>query len=150
MIQKLYSAQRVLMRFPSSAPEHQETLAQLQQEIPSAILAHFLRLVEQGSKGAAPVVRDVCSSCHMRIPSGAVGALRHPEDLVLCESCGAYLFVPEEELRAAPVSKPKVARRKKPVATAAAAGLLSSPPTVVALPDVAASSAQPSMRLAAH
>lgn len=147
LIQTLYSAQTTLMRFPNSAPEYLQALTRLQQNVPGPVLAHYLRLVERGSKGVAPVRKGVCSSCHMRIPSGHEGALRRTDDLVLCETCGAYLFIPPEELRPAVTpAKPKAVRRKKgmaqPVASTTSVGAASvvnlSAPSAAVVPGVGA------------
>lgn len=112
IVQVMLNAQRTLLRASATAPEHQALLADLRQQVHDPVLAHYLRRVEQGSKGVAEVRNGICSGCHMRLPSGVLGALMKPHDLLLCETCGAYLYLPDEEVARLLPARP-VARRAK-------------------------------------
>jgi len=93
------------------------TIAELRGKIPPQILGHYDRLVARGKKGVTAVRGENCSSCHIRVPIGAIMTLRRGEDIQLCENCGRYLFlteIPEVET-APPAAAPKQA--KKPRAT---------------------------------
>ena len=105
-VEILFAAQATLKRFPASSREHQAELTHLREKIPAPVLAHFLRLVEQGREGVTLVRHGVCSGCHLRVASGIVAALARPMDLHLCENCGSYLLLPPEEL---PAAQPRVA-----------------------------------------
>ena len=70
------------------------TMAELRAKIPPQILAHYDRLVAKGKKGITLVRDQVCTGCHMRVPIGGIMALKHGEDIQLCESCGRYLYLP--------------------------------------------------------
>jgi len=80
-------------------------IAELRTKIPSQILGHYDRLVAKGKKGITLVRDQVCTGCHMRVPIGGIMALKHGEDLQLCENCGRYLYLAP----AAPSEPPKSA-----------------------------------------
>ena len=93
------------------------TIAELRGKIPPQILGHYDRLVARGKKGVTAVRGENCSSCHIRVPIGAIMTLKRGEDIQLCENCGRYLFLPETpEAAPAPPAAP-VKRAKKPRAT---------------------------------
>jgi hypothetical protein len=93
------------------------SVADLRGKIPPQILGHYDRLVARGKKGVTAVRGENCSSCHIRVPIGAIMTLRRGEDIQLCENCGRYLFLPETpKVEPAPATAaPK--RAKKPRAT---------------------------------
>ena len=94
------------------------TIAELRGKIPPQILGHYDRLVAQGKKGVTAIRGEVCSSCHIRVPIGAIMTLKRGEDIQLCENCGRYLYLAdtaEKEVAppAAPVKRAKKATRNK-------------------------------------
>lgn len=92
----------------------ENTIAELRAKIPSQILGHYDRLVAQGKKGVTAIRGQVCSSCHLRVPIGAIMTLKRGEDIQLCENCGRYLYLVEEpEVEAAPAA-PVPKRGRKP------------------------------------
>jgi len=89
------------------------TIAELRGRIPAQVLGHYDRLVARGKKGVTAIRGENCSSCHIRVPIGAIMTLKRGEDIQLCESCGRYLFLPDTaEVAAPPVVVPP-ARKKK-------------------------------------
>ena len=93
-------------------------IAELRAKIPSQILGHYDRLVAKGKKGITLVRDQVCTGCHMRVPIGGIMALKHGEDIQLCESCGRYLYLPpateaEPAKSAEPTAKSKPARKPR-------------------------------------
>lgn len=74
------------------APEKAAEIARLRQSIPAPILGHFDRLMVRGKKGVAVVRNGVCSECHMRLSSGVHSQLLREEDIMVCGSCGRYLY----------------------------------------------------------
>jgi predicted nucleic acid-binding Zn-ribbon protein len=80
--------------------------AELRGLIPPQILGHYDRLRVRGKKGLAAVNHQVCAGCHMQVPLGAIMTLKHHQDIQLCESCGRYLYLPEEAADAPPTSPP--------------------------------------------
>ena len=89
------------------------SLAELRARIPSQILGHYDRLVARGKKGLAAVRGQVCSGCHIHLPLGVVMALRHGQDILRCENCGRYLYLPptEKTEAAEPPARPKPKRK---------------------------------------
>jgi len=93
-------------------------MTELRAKIPSQILGHYDRLVAKGKKGITLVRDQVCTGCHMRVPIGGIMALKHGEDIQLCESCGRYLYLPpateaEPAKSAEPTAKSKPARKPR-------------------------------------
>src|SRR5690349_24229321 len=90
------------------------TIAELRGKIPPQILGHYDRLVVQGKKGVTPIRGQVCSSCHIRVPLGAIMTLKRGEDIQLCENCGRYLYLVEAPAAEVlePVAAPKRRGRK--------------------------------------
>ena len=94
------------------------TVEALRGKIPPQILGHYDRLVAQGKKGVTAIRGQVCSSCHIRVPIGAITTLKRGEDIQLCENCGRYLYLldtveAEAPPPAAPVKRAKKARAAK-------------------------------------
>lgn len=100
------------IEFSETENEHDAgVVCELRSLIPAQILGHYDRLVARGKKGVAIVRHQTCSSCHMKIPLGAVLTLRRGDDIVLCESCGRYLYLDESAEVVRPEKK-KSSRRK--------------------------------------
>jgi len=98
---------------------------QLRSSIPQPVLAHYDRLFARGKKGVAIVRNQVCTGCHMRLPIGTINTLLQRQDVQLCDSCGRYLYIPEQTeapvAEAVPVKPAKAAakpRKRKVLAQA--------------------------------
>jgi len=113
LLQNLLTLQAIEFE-ETTAKKSGTTIADLRGKIPPQILGHYDRLVARGKKGVTAVRGENCSSCHIRVPIGAIMTLRRGEDIQLCENCGRYLFLPETpEVELAPATAaPK--RAKKP------------------------------------
>jgi predicted nucleic acid-binding Zn-ribbon protein len=73
-------------------------MEKLRDKVPTAILAHYERLVLRGRKGVAMVRAGVCSECHLHITRGKLANLSATANEVhLCDNCGRYLYLPEAE-----------------------------------------------------
>jgi predicted nucleic acid-binding Zn-ribbon protein len=127
IVEHMFRVQKFLR--PGNAPveEQQAVIRKLQELVPPPILAHYLRLIQNGGNGVAMVRHGVCGECHIRVPSGTQAALAQPTDLHLCESCGCYLLVsadeaPQQVKPQAVVVARKPARKRAAAATLAAAG----------------------------
>lgn len=110
--------------FADRAEKNSEAAAaEIRANIPPQILGHYDRLVARGKKGVAAVRNQVCTGCHMRLPIGTINVLMHGEDIQLCDSCGRYLYLPEEPKAeaAAPAEAPAAKPARKPRKKAAAA-----------------------------
>lgn len=106
-IQTLSLANRALK------PEEQARVEELRGQVPAPILAHFDRLIVRGKKGIAIARNGACGECHLRLPSGTIAALVAANDVLLCENCDRYLYLP-------PQPAPVVAAIPAPAAAAAA------------------------------
>jgi len=94
------------------SPEHAARAAELRAALPPPVLAHYNRLVVNGTKPFAEVRRGICGGCHLKLAAWIRQATASDE-LHLCEHCGAFLvFVPEEPARPAAVAAPRQTRRK--------------------------------------
>jgi len=93
------------------------TVEELRGKIPPQILAHYDRLVARGKKGVTAIRGENCSSCHLRVPLGAIMTLKHGEDIQLCENCGRYLYLPDAAEQETAPPAPPVKRAKKTRAT---------------------------------
>jgi predicted nucleic acid-binding Zn-ribbon protein len=117
LVESLVAAQSVLLQQSKDLPARQVLLERLRSSVPAPVLAHYLRMVEQGRKGAVVVRNGVCSGCHLRVASGIVNALASQTDLHLCDNCGAYLMLAPEEMpsaRAEAASAPVAVKVRKP------------------------------------
>ena len=108
--------------FKETTEANSETVrAELRTSIPQPILAHYDRLVARGKKGVAIVRNQVCTGCHMRLPIGTINTLLQRQDIQLGDSCGRYLYIPEQTeapvAEPAPVAQPKPKRKRKALAT---------------------------------
>ncbi len=71
-------------------------IAELRGRVPPPILGHYDRLVARRKKGVAVVRNQVCTGCHMRLPIGTINTLMQGSDIQLCDTCGRYLYLPDE------------------------------------------------------
>jgi hypothetical protein len=104
--------------------EEPETECQrLRGTVPAGVLEKFDRLVNRGKKGVAIVRNGVCSECHLRLPSGTLGGLTHATELHVCDNCGRFLYLPENQplgsVKVAPSVHPKKAPKRPRVRTPA-------------------------------
>ena len=89
-------------------------IAELRRQLAPAILLHYDRFRVRGKKGLVAVRNQVCTGCHMRVPIGIIMTIKRQTDIQLCESCGRYLYLPEEEPAAVKVAATvKPSRRRQ-------------------------------------
>ena len=91
-----------------------KTIEELRGKIPAQVLAHYDRLMARGKKGVAAVRNQVCTGCHMGLPTGVVMTLMHGTDIQLCDNCGRYLYLPESSGEVVKALEAKPAKRTKP------------------------------------
>ncbi len=111
VIEILVDLQNIEMGPSPDSAGNQTAIKRLKQSIPAQILAHYDRLLARGKKGVALVKHGVCSECHMALASGTHAQLLRAEDIVICGSCGRYLWAISEE-PAAPVPPPAAKKEK--------------------------------------
>lgn len=85
-------------------------MGKLRAQVPAQILAQYDRLVLRAKKAVAIAQNGVCSECHLRLPSGTLANLAYTDEILVCDNCGRYLYLPEDEplglSDSAPASKP--------------------------------------------
>ncbi len=105
----------------TTEPNSEALRNELRSSIPQPVLAHYDRLVARGKKGVAIIRNQVCTGCHMRLPIGTINTLMQKQDIQLCDSCGRYLYLPEQTeapvAEPAPAAQPKPKRKRKALAT---------------------------------
>src|SRR5258708_39567880 len=79
------------------SPGQKAEIARLREQVPAPILAHFERLVARGKNGVAIARHGACGECHLRLPTGTMAALAYTNEVHLCDNCGRYLYLPEDE-----------------------------------------------------
>lgn len=123
LLQNLLKLQALAFE-PSTEANVPARMAELRASVPPQIMAHYDRLVARGKKGVAVVRNQVCTGCHMRLPIGTINTLMQGQDIQLCDSCGRYLYLPNQsetefvEKLAAAKPTPKARKRKSTAATA--------------------------------
>src|SRR6266704_3038165 len=95
VLQQLMKLQTLEFESPSQKPD-EALVKDLREKIPQPILGHYDRLRVRGKRGIAIVRNSVCTGCHMLLPVGVVTRLMHDNDIQLCDTCGRYLFLPEQ------------------------------------------------------
>lgn len=78
------------------------------------MLSHFLRPLGRNRPSVAYVRHGVCGECHLRVASGIVAALAHPQDIYLCDNCGCYLLLAPDEFAAFHPAEPPAVEASAP------------------------------------
>jgi predicted nucleic acid-binding Zn-ribbon protein len=84
--------------------------------LPTSILAHHDSFRARGKLTIAPVVRGICSACHLALPRGRVAALhRVADDLTICDNCGVFIYLADElQVDESSVPRPVGTKKTKP------------------------------------
>jgi predicted nucleic acid-binding Zn-ribbon protein len=94
--------------------EVRDKIESLRAPLPTAILGHYDRRKARGKPSIAPVRNGVCGACHLSIPSGRLADLfRKHGELNVCDNCGVFIYLTEEELapRSGAAAKPIPVRK---------------------------------------
>jgi len=113
LIRNLLSLQTLEISGPKD-DDSAAQVAELRGKIPPQVLGHYDRFLVRGKKALVAVSHQVCTGCHMHLPLAVIMALKHGEDIQLCDNCGRYLYLPDE-----PAAEPvKMTSQKKPARSA--------------------------------
>jgi predicted nucleic acid-binding Zn-ribbon protein len=112
LMDNLRALQDLEFQNPHRLPEQEKRIQRFREKIPNQILGHYDRLMARGKKGLAAVRNQVCTGCHMRVPIGTITTIMHGTDIQLCENCGRYLYLPQDE----PVYSGRAAENSRPAA----------------------------------
>jgi predicted nucleic acid-binding Zn-ribbon protein len=100
-LRKLAQLDTELRNLSRDTEQYQEMLDKIESQrapLPTSILVHYDRRKARGKLAIAPVLRGVCGACHLSIPRGRVADLRHkPAELNVCDNCGVFIYLPEDE-----------------------------------------------------
>jgi len=100
-LRKLTEFDTALGKLSRNTEQYQEMLDKIESQrapLPTSILGHYDRRKARGKLAIAPVLRGVCGACHLSIPSGRVADLRRkPAELNVCDHCGAFIYLHENE-----------------------------------------------------
>jgi predicted nucleic acid-binding Zn-ribbon protein len=96
--ESMYQLQQLVRSNEPTTPAGETQIRKLRAEIPAQVLGHFDRLMKQGRAGVALVRHGVCGECHLRVSVGTLASLIRPKDLHLCDNCGSYLLMPQDEV----------------------------------------------------
>ena len=97
IMEKLLALQKLALDTKPLTPDHKAEVLKLREQVPAPILGHFDRLIARGKKGVAIARNGACGECHLRLPSGPLSALAYTNEVHLCDNCGRYLYLPENE-----------------------------------------------------
>ena len=105
-----------LRKLSERAPEYEEykrKVELLRAPLPTSILVHYDKRIARGKLGIAPIRGGVCGACYLALPSGRLADLRrNPRELNVCDHCGAFIYVADEESALSnPSSEPAAAKR---------------------------------------
>jgi hypothetical protein len=101
-------------------PDAEKIIARHRKKIPPMILSHHDRIKAKGRRSIAPVQEWICRACFISIPVGNRQQLTQATDLFICESCGAYLYLPDGTAHRPADEPPVQSERAKRIATALA------------------------------
>lgn len=115
---ELERVQRQLKKNSGASGSRTAEIESLRALLPTSILSHHDALRARGKISVAPVTRGVCGACHLSIPRGHLGQLRRvADDLSVCDHCGVFIYLADEDQpAAATVPKSAAAGKKKAVA----------------------------------
>ncbi len=117
ILETLLALEKLQLHTKALSLKDEAEILRLREKVAAPILAHFDRLIAQGKKGVAMARHGVCSECHLRISSGTLASLAYTNDVHICDNCGRYLFLAENEpavvIETLPAAKPPVKARAK-------------------------------------
>jgi len=91
LIDDLFALQELVRADTAALPETRDRIEKVRAEIPELIAAHFFRQIANGQKGVAYVRHGVCGACHLRLSHGLAHMVGRTNELMVCESCGAFI-----------------------------------------------------------
>ena len=100
-LRKLAQFDAELRKLSNETEEYEEMrdkIESLRAPLPTSILGHYDGRKARGKLAIAPVCGGVCGACHLSIPSGRLSDLRRkPGELNVCDNCGVFIFLTEDE-----------------------------------------------------
>jgi hypothetical protein len=97
IMENLFKLQKLELQSDKLSSGDQAKILKLREHVPEAILTHFSRVIARGKTAVSPARNGVCTECHLKITSGSLARLAHAGIVHVCDNCGRYLFLPENE-----------------------------------------------------
>ncbi len=116
IMETLLALQTLQWQAKALSLENEAEILALRGKVPGPILGHFDRLIARRKKGVAMVRNGVCSECHLRISSGTLASLAYTSEVHICDNCGRYFYLPEDEPLGLTDSPPAIKVPVKPPA----------------------------------
>jgi predicted nucleic acid-binding Zn-ribbon protein len=112
---ELEAAQRQLKKDSAASASLAAEIESLRALLPTSILSHHDDRRARGKVSVAPVARGICRACYLAIPRGSLADLyRVADELSVCDHCGVFIYLADEDqLAAANATKSLAARTKK-------------------------------------
>src|SRR5882724_4029906 len=99
---ELEAAQRQIKKDHATSASLAAEIESLRAILPTSILNHHDARRARGKVSVAPVTRGICRACHLAIPRGRLAELRRVADeLNVCDHCGVFIYLGEEDQPAA-------------------------------------------------
>jgi predicted nucleic acid-binding Zn-ribbon protein len=121
---ELEAAKRQIKKDHATTASLAAEIESLRAILPTSILNHHDARRARGKVSVAPVTRGICRACHIAVPRGRLAELRRVADeLNVCDHCGVFIYLGEEDQPAvANVPKSVAAGTKKGTSARGAAG----------------------------
>jgi len=116
IMENLRALQNLQLHTQPLSLQNERAILELRAPVPAAILARFDRLIARRKKGVAIARNGACGECHLRLPSGTMAALAYTNEIHVCDNCGRYLYLPENEplgLNDPPPNSPAKSRERR-------------------------------------
>lgn len=98
IMEALLKLQEAQIRADLEPGKDNTTTRKFRKLIPEPIQGHFDRIRVRGKKGVSIIRNGTCNGCYMKLALGTLVTLRKGEDIQLCDNCGRYLYLPEDEI----------------------------------------------------
>jgi predicted nucleic acid-binding Zn-ribbon protein len=113
---ELEAAQRQLKKDCAASASLAAEIESLRALLPTSILSHHDERRARGKVSVAPVARGICRACHLAIPRGSLAELhRVADELSVCDHCGVFIYLADEDRLAAANAPKSVAAGTKKV-----------------------------------
>lgn len=96
-IEHLLELQVLIQSTGPQTPERTNREKALRGSVPQSMVGYFDRQIKNRGRAVARVEHGVCGACHMRLPLSVAAGLAQADNVVLCETCGCYLTLPDKE-----------------------------------------------------
>jgi predicted nucleic acid-binding Zn-ribbon protein len=113
---ELEAAQRQLKKGGAASASLITEIESVRALLPTSILSHHDERRARGKVSVAPVTRGICRACYLAIPRGSLAELhRVANELSVCNHCGVFIYLSDEDRLAAANAPKNVAAATKKI-----------------------------------